>query len=422
MDKDFNSKIVADTKKQEAEKAENETLKVINLIHQTTNVTYSIIPKNIFKERSASFLGLYPEIKRMILKMLDISSGYNLSLVWKDMANEFWRSIDVHRNWTWITKTKDLEYAGVLASGKHFSYLNTLYLSGVDVSGIPINIINNLVKIVWKKIHLVNVKGWKTTMLNDAECSELKIVDVTLGTPEFGSVKRPIRVRNEVEFDNVRGDLQGLFDNLTLEHADVDRIKTNSLLMTNMDISDVPANCMNKLFKTVKKKITLRNTTGFYSPLLNGTTCHRVHFWDMEIRDLEDVQTNGQNMIIKELDLQQVAGDLNSLLNNIKHCEELYLFRYSVESSLLLHINMAEILKEKVKCLSISSPFPDWLSQYDGQGMCENIKVFVYDLEKYEAWAKAREWEIKKGCQYLTLNRPQVEVMTSKVRKEGLHI
>ena len=127
-------------------------------------------------------------------------------------------------------------------------------------------------------------------------------------------------------------------------------------------------------------------------------------------------------MIIKELDLQQVAGDLNSLLNNIKHCEELYLFRYSVESSLLLHINMAEILKEKVKCLSISSPFPDWLSQYDGQGMCEGINVFVYDLEKYEAWAKAREWEIKKGCQYLTLNRPQVEVMTSKVRKEGLHI
>ena len=98
MDRDFNSKIMADTKKQEGETAENETLKVINLIHQTTNVTYSIIPKNIFKERSASFLGLYPEIKRMILKMLDISSGYNLSLVWKDMANEFWRSIDVHRN------------------------------------------------------------------------------------------------------------------------------------------------------------------------------------------------------------------------------------------------------------------------------------------------------------------------------------
>ena len=194
----------------------------------------------------------------------------------------------LYRNWTWITKLKDLEYAGVLASGRHLFHLHTLYLSGVDVSGIPINIINNLVKIVWKKIHLVNVKGWKTTMLNDADCSELKIVDVTLETPEFGSLKRPIRVHNEVEFDNVRGDLQGLFDNLTLEHADVDRIKTNSLLMTNMDISDVPANCMNKLFKTVKKKITLRNTTGFYSPLLNGTTCHRVHFWDMEIRDLEE--------------------------------------------------------------------------------------------------------------------------------------
>ena len=42
-------------------------------------------------------------------------------------------------------------------------------LQDEDVSRIPINIINNLVKIVKKDVFLVNVKGWKTTMFYNAK-------------------------------------------------------------------------------------------------------------------------------------------------------------------------------------------------------------------------------------------------------------
>merc|ERR1719312_970899 len=73
-------------------------------------------PRNLFNKKSITFMDLYPEIKQIIFKKLNLSSKYNLSLVWKDMAHEFWRSVDVNKKWDYINNLDDFEHAGVLAS------------------------------------------------------------------------------------------------------------------------------------------------------------------------------------------------------------------------------------------------------------------------------------------------------------------
>ena len=164
--------------------------------------------QNVDDEVSASFLHLLPEIKRMILKKLNLSSRYNLIAVWKDMEDEFWKPIDVRRRWLCIRTVEDLELAGILASAEYVDTVNSLFLVSVNVFDIPINIVNNLVKIVKESIYLQNVTGWRTSMLSDVKCRNLTLNDLELAS---GSDMRPIVIYHWLTLDNVRGDLEGLF-------------------------------------------------------------------------------------------------------------------------------------------------------------------------------------------------------------------
>merc|ERR1719342_81057 len=151
-------------------------------------------------------MDLIPDVRRIIFKKLDLGSQYNLSLIWKDMAEELWRNVDVNKRWKRIDNLVDLEYAGVLASAGYITHVEKLYLDNrsvvnVDVSSIPANIINSLAKIVGI-IDLKNVKGWRTSMLNDGQYKFLKIKGMNLAS---GADKSPIKVMNDVWLENVTG-------------------------------------------------------------------------------------------------------------------------------------------------------------------------------------------------------------------------
>ena len=109
------------------------------------------------------------------------------------MTEEFWKSVDVNvdRRMVRIVNIMELEYAGVLATGGFIDTVESLRLKGVDVSSIPANIINNVVKIVKGDICLKDVSGWRTSMLYDVKCKEMEMWNTEL---EPGSNGRPITV------------------------------------------------------------------------------------------------------------------------------------------------------------------------------------------------------------------------------------
>jgi len=371
--KNLPSNVSSNTEKQE-EKSDGRTQYVEMNENATIPLNFNDDSRNLTNDDDAtvSFMDLYPfyPIRRIIFTNLDFGSQYNLSLIWKDMADEFWCNVDVGKRWRSINNLEDLEYAGVLASAGYITHVDVLSLYHVDVSSIPVNIINSLAKIVDNKIFLASVEGWRTSMLNDANCEDLFIWDVML---DSAADKRPFKVLN-LDLENVTGDLQGFMESLT--SGPVDRISRSELVMRNLDISKVPGTLLHSFLKTFKFRIDLG-------------------FLDIEFR--EDPEDIGQdiNLDIENLHLNEVSGNLFGFFENIKHCSKLHLDR--IASSLLTNINMTEIIKEKVKSLNLyRSPMPDWLNQYDGDGKCVLVEISFYnDDESYESWARARDWTVE---------------------------
>ena len=116
-----------------------------------------------------------------------------------------------------INSIEEFEYAGVLATGGYIDTVEDFCLEGVDVSSIPNNIINNVVKIVKRCIYLKDVAGWSTSLLNDAKCRVLVIVNMELRSESGG---RPITMDGYLELYDVGGDLSGLFS-----YLDVDELR-----------------------------------------------------------------------------------------------------------------------------------------------------------------------------------------------------
>jgi len=355
-----------------------------------------------------SFMDLIPDVRRIIFKKLDLGSQYNLSLIWKDMAEEFWRNVDVNKKWkriyiyrNRIDKLVDLEYAGVLASAGYITHVDELSLNEVDVSSIPSNIINSLAKIVGI-IHLQNVKCWRTSMLNDGKYVALKIKDMNL---DSGADKRPIKVLKDVWLDNVTGDLEGLMKRIT--NGPVDQISRKILFMQNMDISNVPGPLLNNIFKTFRIEIDLDKITGISFQLMSGINCKSLVFRDIEFQ--EDPEGVGQNinLDIEDLFLHKVRGNL---FRHIKHCRNLRLELFC--SSLLTGINMTEVLKDKVDSLYLEIfgliPMPDWLQHYDGDGICVRVEIRANkDVESYVSWARKRGWTAEKNDRKYIFSRPE---------------
>jgi len=385
------------------------------------------IPLNVNDDTnnaSISFMDLNSDVRRIIFKNLDFVSRYNLSLIWKDMAEDFWRNVDVDKRWKridvtpkkWISKRKnwtsdnlaDLEYAGVLASAGFITQVDLLTLLHVDVSSIPMNIINSLAKIVGI-IGLRYVKGWRTSMLNDGKYVVLSIRDMYLDSV---ADKRPIKVLNDVRLDNLTGDLEGLVDSLA--YGPVDQITRKTLFMKNMDFSKVPGPLLNSFFKTFRIEINLEKMTGISFQIMSGINCKSLVFRDIEFQ--EDPEGIGQNinLDVEDLFLDKVRGNLFSVFKNIKHCRNLQL---EVRPSLLTNVNMTEVLKDKVECLHLDTPrMPGWLRQYDGDGICVRVEIpydkdveyydYDYELDFIISWARKRGWTAEQNRKWI-FSRPE---------------
>ena len=320
----------------------------------------------------------------MIFKMLDLGSQCNLSIVWEDMKDEFWKSVDVERRIVGINSIEELEFAGVLATGGVIDTVEELNLNYVNVSSIPVNIINNVMKIVKGIIVLEGISGWRTSMLDDVKCQSLSIRNMDLESRSDG---RPFMVY-DLSLIEVRGDLTGLFGNF-----DVGQMKS-SLKLNGIDFSNVPDDNVNRLFKTFSN-VSLGVLDGFKSSMMNGI--------DWRILELHsgfqctwDAKNNSKQMMISELSLYRI-GDIRGILDNLKSCDTWNIGQ--VESSLMTELHMNKMLNDKVRKLQTwyyNDLFPKWLNKYNGQGKCSEIILKANcknKLNDYKAWAKARGWK-----------------------------
>jgi len=356
------------------------------VVRGTFNVDVS---KSPFPRNPATFLNLNLYVKSMILKMLDLGSQCNLISVWEDMNEEFWKSVDVGRRITSINSIEELEYAGVLATGGKIDTVEVLNLQFVNVSSIPVNILNNVMKIVKNSIFLERVSGWRTSMLDDVKCRSLMMRNMDL---KSGSDGKPFVV-DVLRLNGVEGDLSGLFGNLY-----VDQGYTNyNLSLSDIDISVVPNDTMNRLFKSFNGAIELGFLNGFKSSMLNGVNCRNLELnsgfqcsWD---------DNNSKQMTISDLTLYK-TGDISGVLDNLKSCDTFYM------GQICSSLNLVEMLNGKVSRLQTwwyEDQFPDWLNQYNGLGRCSEIRINESGknyLNDYKAWAKARGWKVEVASTY----------------------
>ena len=368
----------------DAEKDDDRAAHEHEIVKDSFNVDVSRPIFPFLRRNPASFLNLNLYVKSMIFKMLDLGSQCNLSIVWEDMKDEFWKSVDVERRIVGINSIEELVYAGVLATGGVIDTVEELNLNYVNVSSIPVNIINNVMKIVKGIIFLEGISGWRTSMLDDVKCQSLSIRNMDLESQSDG---RPF-MAYDLSLIEVRGDLTGLFGNF-----DVGQMKS-SLKLNGIDFSNVPDDYVNRLFKTFSN-VSLGVLDGFKSSMMNGI--------DWRILELHsgfqctwDAKNNSKQMMISELSLYRI-GDIRGILDNLKSCDTWNIGQ--VESSLMTELHMNKMLNDKVRMLQTwyyNDLFPKWLNKYNGQGKCSEIILKANcknKLNDYKAWAKARGWK-----------------------------
>jgi len=368
----------------DAEKDDDRAVHEHEIVKDSFHVEVSRPIFPFLRRNPASFLNLNLYVKSMIFKMLDLGSQCNLSIVWEDMKDEFWKSVDVERRIVGINSIEELEYAGVLATGGVIDTVEELNLNYVNVSSIPVNIINNVMKIVKGIIFLEGVAGWRTSMLDDVKCQSLSIRNMDLESRSDG---RPF-MAYDLSLIEVRGDLPGLFGNF-----DVGQMKS-SLKLNGIDFSNVPDDNVNRLFKNFSN-VSLGVLDGFKSSMMNGI--------DWRILELHsgfqctwDAKNNSKQLMISDLSLYRI-GDIRGILDNLKSCDTWYIGQ--VESSLMTELHMNKMLNDKVRKLQTwyyNDLFPKWLNEYNGQGKCSEIILKANcknKLNDYKAWAKTRGWK-----------------------------
>ena len=221
---------------------------------------------------------------------------------------EFWNKVDVNRRMIQINSIEEFEYTGVLATGGYIDTVEDFCLEGVDVSSIPNNIINNVVKIVKGCIYLKDVAGWSTSLLNDAKCRVLVIVNMELRSESGG---RPITMDGYLELYDVGGDLSGLFSYLDVDELRLGHFKSSMLNDIRSSILTDDVQMIEMLNKKVKSLVMYCGGYPFpnwLSKYDGQGRCGRITM-RFEAEDLEhckswastrgwDVYKQGENVVI----------------------------------------------------------------------------------------------------------------------------
>jgi len=132
----------------------------------------------------------------------------------------------------------------------------------------------------------------------------------------------------------------------------------------------------------------------------------------MEIKDPVDTESN-QTIMIEELTLDAVRGNVDSLFDNIEHCHKLTLM--NIDESVLSNLNITSIVTDKVNtfdfvsCSLVPFPLTKWFSEYDGKGKCDEIEIhrFGFINDDSISWVNARGWEVSTTFFTALLYRPK---------------
>ena len=168
-----------------------------------------------------SFSTLPVEIKLKIFSMLSIGDQYYASLVWEEMAYEFWTSIptveeflvELENNYYYfIGNLNDLEIAGVFAAAGYLEPLDKIEVWNLNLSSMNVNILNSLTRSVKDWLGFYEVNGLCFSIFENTKCRKLAFRSM-----ELHPLAKNITVKELVYFENVSGDVSGFLDNITCD-------------------------------------------------------------------------------------------------------------------------------------------------------------------------------------------------------------
>jgi len=213
------------------------------------------------QEDSASMISvLLPENVEKIFSYLEFHHLYNCSKVcqsWNKIAHDVaWRGkknedkkcgskcacfvlpIDLER----MEKTKryglssanmsEIESAARLVTAGLIEEFNSMKVFKVDIGDIPVNIMNNLAKVIKIEIYLKEVKGCHFKMFEDVKCDRLLLDRMSI---DASNLTETICIRGEyVSLNEIGGDIRQLLDHiephrLRLTRLTLDENTTRSL-------------------------------------------------------------------------------------------------------------------------------------------------------------------------------------------------
>jgi len=203
---------------------------------------------------------LLPEIAEKIFSYLDFNNLYNCSQVcqrWNGVAHKIswkWKKdnengggVDKHcgpkckcfvlptdmermekikRKWNdnrnFYKNVSEIESSARLATAGFIEELDYMFFVDVDIGGIPVNMMNNLAKVIMKRIFLSGVKGCNMKMFEGCEVVSLDCMSV-----DSSNLTQTIRIPSEVNLSEIQGDISQLLDLIEANRMTLQRLTLN---------------------------------------------------------------------------------------------------------------------------------------------------------------------------------------------------
>jgi len=271
------------------------------------------------QEESASMISiLLPENVEKIFSYLKFHHLYNCSKVsqsWNKIAHDVaWRGkknedkhcgskcacfvlpIDLERmekikqDWTYknniITNLSEVESAARLVTAGLIEEFNSMNFAKVDIGDIPVNIMNNLAKVIKNEIDLEEVKGCHIKMFEDVKCDRVLLNKISI---DASNLTETICIRGSVSLNMIGGDIRQLLDH----------IETNRLRLTRLTLDE---NATRSLTRMLRDRVT--------DLVLNDV--------DLEYKVLTEYDGNGKCQYIY-VDLMDCLPDI--YLERVKYFE-----------------------------------------------------------------------------------------------------
>ena len=326
-----------------------------------------------------SFSTLPLVVKVKIMKMLSIGCRYNLSFFWGELTGENFRSVPetvvgelisllTSDGYFVIDSLDALEIAGVLASTGQLETLEKVMIKRIDLTNIPINIVNSLSKIVRGSLEFCRVTGLNFLMLANIKCERFALKKIEIPAQPTQDVR--IRVGGSwgtITFEKISGNIIGLMKSISCDGSN----SLKDLELVSFDISSVPSKIVNNsLKKIVSEAVVFSGVTGLRFSMLKNLECKKLWIEVLTIPEqrTRDISVNGKVALIG------LDGNLNGLLDSIS-CDHLLIDAMTLDSDET--IRLTEMLSRRVKHLEIGDcgDFEDCtiLNNYDGRGRCEWI-------------------------------------------------